>query len=43
MYEDRSDYRFLVAAGRLIAAALIVGQLTNDGTIALVSIEIDSS
>jgi hypothetical protein len=41
MYAKRSDYRYLVATGRLVAAALIVGQLTNDGTIALVSIEID--
>lgn len=41
MYSARDDYRYLVAAGRLVAAALIVGQLTVDGTIALVSIELD--
>ena len=41
MYVDRTDYRYLVSTGRLIAAALIVGQLMHDGTIALVSIEID--
>ncbi len=41
MYSERDDYRYLVATGRLVAAALIVGQLTPDGTIALVSIELD--
>lgn len=41
MYAARSDYRYLVSTCRLITAALVVGQLTNDGTVALVSIEID--
>jgi len=43
MYDGRSDYRYLVATGSLIAAALIVGQLMDDGAIALVSIELDLS
>jgi hypothetical protein len=41
MYPNRQDYRYLVAVGRLVRAALVVGQLGADGTIALVSIEID--
>lgn len=41
LYSERTDYRYLVATGRLVAAALIVGQLTPDGTVALVSIELD--
>ncbi len=41
LYSERTDYRYLVATGRLVAAALIVGQLTSDGTIALVSVELD--
>lgn len=41
MYPDRSDYRYLVAAGKLVRAALVVGQLVADGSIVLFSIDID--
>lgn len=41
MYEGRKDYRYLVATGSLVAAAVIVGQLHADGSIILFSIEID--
>jgi len=41
MYEQRSNYRYLVTTGRLASAALIVGQLSADDTIALVSVEIE--
>ena len=41
MYESRTDYRYLVSTGSLVAAAVIVGQLHADGSIILFSIEID--
>ncbi len=43
MYEGRTDYRFLVTTGSLVAAAVIVGQLHTDGSIILFGIEIDQS
>jgi hypothetical protein len=36
---DRDDYRYLVASGRLVRAALIVGQLVSDGSIELIGID----
>jgi hypothetical protein len=41
VYPDRDDYRFLVAAGRLVKAAVVIGQLVSDGSIVLFEIEID--
>ena len=41
MYPDRDDYRYLVATGKLVRAALVVGQLVADGSIVLFSIDID--
>jgi hypothetical protein len=41
MYREREDYRFLVTTGRLVAAAVVVGQLVADGSIVLFSVEID--
>ncbi len=40
-YKDRDDYRHLVVTGMLVRAALVVGQLVDDDTIVLVSIDID--
>jgi hypothetical protein len=41
MYRDREDYRYLVATGRLVAAAVVVGQLVADGSIVLFSVDLD--
>lgn len=41
LYPERDDYRYLVAGGRLVYAALVVGQLIDDDTISLFGIEID--
>jgi len=41
MYPDREDYRYLVTTGRLVAAAVVVGQLVADGSIVLFAIDID--
>lgn len=41
MYPDRGDYRYLVTTGRLVRAAMVVGQLVADGSIVLFGIEID--
>ncbi len=43
MYEGRTDYRYLVTTGSLVAAAVIVGHLHADGSIILFSIEIDEA
>ena len=39
----RSDYRVLLISGVLVRALNVVGQLTADGTVELVSIDIDLS
>jgi len=41
MYPDRNDYRYLVSTGRLVRAAVIVGQLVPDGSIVLFGIDVD--
>ena len=41
MYPDRDDYRYLAATGKLVRAALVVGQLVADGSIVLFSVDID--
>ena len=41
LYPERNDYRYLVAGGRLVYAAVVVGQLIDDDTISLFGIEID--
>ena len=41
MFDGRTDYRYLVSTGSLVAAAVVVGQLVADGTIVLVGIDID--
>jgi len=38
---DRDDYRTLVTTGRLIKAVLVTGQEMADGSIVLLSIEVD--
>ena len=39
--EGRADYRYLVATGKLVRSALVVGQRLPDGAIALVALEIE--
>lgn len=41
MFAGREDYRYLVATGRLIAAAVVIGQLRPDDSSILFGIEID--
>jgi hypothetical protein len=41
MYPDREDYRYLVTTGRLVAAAVVVGQLVADRSVVLFAIDID--
>lgn len=43
LYPDRDDYRYLVATGRLVRAATVVGQLVADGSIVLFGIDIELS
>jgi hypothetical protein len=43
LFDERDDYRYLVASGRLVRAALVVGQLVSDGSIELIGIEIDET
>ncbi len=38
---DRNDYRILIAAGSLVAAFSVIGQLAPDGAIELVQLDID--
>ena len=37
----RDDYRVLVAAGMLVRAFTVVGQLVSDGAVELISLELD--
>ena len=41
MYPDRDDYSYLVTTGKLVRAAIVVGQLVADGSIVLFSIDIE--
>ena len=41
LYPNRTDYRFLVATGRLVHAAVVIGQLSADGTVVIFGIDID--
>ena len=41
MYPDRDEYRYLVTTGKLVRAVLVVGQLMADGSIVLLSVDID--
>jgi hypothetical protein len=43
VYPERDDYRYLVAAGRLVYAVVVVGHLIDDDSISLFGIEIDVS
>ena len=43
MYAGREDYRYVVVAGSLVAAAVVVGQLVADSSIILFGIEIDKA
>ncbi len=43
LYPDREDYRYLVTTGRLVYAAVVIGQLVADGSILLFGIDIDLS
>ena len=38
---SREDYRVLIAAGTLVRALTVVGQLASDGAVELISLEID--
>lgn len=40
MYPGRDDYRYLVTTGKLVRAALVVGQLAADGSIVLFSVDL---
>lgn len=40
-YPGRPDYRVLIAAGTLVATAVVIGQRVGDDTIVLLGIEID--
>lgn len=41
LFTGREDYRYLVTTGSLIAAAVVIGHLVADGSIALFGLEID--
>ena len=41
LIRGRADYRVLVAAGMLVGAVSVVGQLAPDGAVELISLEID--
>jgi hypothetical protein len=41
LIRGRDDYRVLISRGRLVYAFVLEGQLASDGTIELVSIELD--
>ena len=41
MYPDRDAYRVLVATGKLVKAAVVIGHLAGDGAIVLFEIEVD--
>jgi hypothetical protein len=40
-YAGRDDYRVLVTTGALVAVAVIIGQLVDDGIVVLLGIEMD--
>ena len=41
LVEGRSDYRILIATGTLVHAIAVVAQGANDGSVEIVSIEVD--
>ncbi len=41
LIEGRSDYRILIATGTLVHAIAVVAQLGADGTVEIVSIDVD--
>ncbi|MGQ0826485.1 MAG: hypothetical protein ACT4OX_15890 [Actinomycetota bacterium] len=41
--DRRADYRVLISAGVLVRAVAVVGQLTPDGFVELLSITLDTS
>ncbi len=43
VYPDRPDYRIVIVSGVLVAAAVVIGQLAADGSVVLLSIEIQHS
>ncbi|MEM9712005.1 MAG: hypothetical protein AAGA17_07280 [Actinomycetota bacterium] len=43
LYPDRSDYRYLVATGRLVRAVVVTGQLVDHDSIVLFGIDIDQA
>jgi len=43
VYPERSDFRYLVAGGRLVYAVVVIGQLIDDDSVSLFGIEIDLS
>lgn len=40
-YPGRTDYRVLVVSGTLVATAVVIGQLSHDGSVVLLDIELD--
>ncbi len=40
--QGRPDYRVLVSAGVLVRAVAVVGQLTTDGSVELITIKLDT-
>ena len=42
LFEDR-DYRILIAAGKLVRAYTVIGQLAPDGAVELVALDIDDT
>ena len=41
LIEGRPDYRILVSAGTLVYAFAVVGQLVDDGSVEILSIDVD--
>jgi hypothetical protein len=42
LIEGRLDYRVLIGAGTLVRMFSVVGQLTSDGAVELISLDIDT-
>ena len=41
LFPNRGDYRILISTGKLVRAFSVVGQLSADGSVELVSLDID--
>ena len=41
LIEGRPDYRLLISTGQLVAEFSVIGQLASDGTVDLISLELD--